>query len=74
MYTGDKTVRYTLRVNPEQADYIKSSAEFFHISPSDFLRMLVNLAMSGDKLADIIFPKEGGQRRENEKSDIDDKL
>lgn len=45
MYTKDKTNRITLRLNDDQFNYVSQSAAELDVSPSDFLRMVINLAM-----------------------------
>lgn len=49
MYAKDKTNRVTVRLNSEQFEYVKSAAELLDVSPSDYLRMILNLMMSADK-------------------------
>lgn len=61
MYLKDKNTRITLRVNPEQFDYIKAKADYFGVSPSEYLRMIVNVNMYNDK---------EGLRRANEETNI----
>ena len=51
MYTKDKTHRITLRLNEEQFEFVKANAEMLDVSPSDFLRMVINSALSMQKLA-----------------------
>lgn len=51
MYTKDKNHRITLRLNPEQYEFVMSSAEPLGVSPSDFLRMVINATMSMSKQA-----------------------
>lgn len=84
MYTKDKSNRITLRLNDQQFDFVKSSADVLGVSPSDFLRMVVNLAMASSDLTkekvddlneeEIATLFERGLRRENEKTDNDDQL
>lgn len=84
MYTKDKSNRITLRLNDQQFCYVKSSADLLGVSPSDFLRMVVNLAMSANETtkqkvddldeSEIATILERGLRRENEKTDINDQL
>lgn len=84
MYTKDKSNRITLRLNDQQFNFVKSSADVLGVSPSDFLRMVVNLAMASSDLSkekvdnlneeDIATLFERGLRRENEKTDNDDQL
>ena len=83
MYTKDMTHRITLRLNEEQFEFVKLNAEMLDVSPSDFLRMVINSALSMQKLAkpkiDAITEKiqasaeeiKEGMRRENEQTDID---
>lgn len=49
MYLKDKAQRITLRLNEEQFQFIKASADDFGISPSDMLRQIINLAMRAAK-------------------------
>lgn len=82
MYTKDKSNRITLRLNDQQFEFVKSSADVLGVSPSDFLRMVVNLSMASSQLSeskvndlnegDIANLFERGLRRENEKTDNDD--
>ncbi len=51
MYTKDKTHRITLRLNDEQFAFVQLNAEMLDVSPSDFLRMVINSALSMQKLA-----------------------
>lgn len=84
MYTKDKSNRITLRLNDQQFDFVKSSADVLGVSPSDFLRMVVNLAMASSDLTkekvddlneeEIATLFERGLRRENEKTNNDDQL
>lgn len=67
MYTKDKSNRITLRLNEEQFTFVKTVADALGVSPSEYLRMMVNLAMVGAQNAE----KEG-KRRENEQADSDD--
>ena len=67
MYTKDKSQRITLRLNEEQFTFVKTVADALGVSPSEYLRMMVNLSMTGAKNAE----KEGS-RRENEQTDSDD--
>lgn len=51
MYTKDKTNRITLRLNDEQFEFVRTSAEPLGVSPSEFLRMVINSTMSATKQA-----------------------
>lgn len=46
MYTKDKANRITLRLNESQFNFVKSSADLLGVSPSDFLRMVINASMA----------------------------
>lgn len=53
MYTKDKSQRITLRLNEEQFGFVKENAETLGVSPSDFLRMVINAALfSARKMAE----------------------
>lgn len=69
MYTRDKSNRITLRLNDDQFNFVKQNADILGVSPSDFLRMVVNAAMSATKNASKKI--EGGLGRENDKTNID---
>lgn len=69
MYLNDKTNRITLRLNDNQFAFVKQSADMLGVSPSEFLRMVINSTM-----AMSLVSREDGDRRENEKTDINDKL
>ena len=82
MYTKDKNARITLRLNDQQFDFVKLNADFLGVSPSEFLRMVINASMATTKLAEDrmvseVFShldnltSEGGHGRENDKADID---
>ena len=58
MYEKDKSQRVTLRLSMQQFLFVKSSADRLGVSPSDFLRMVINSTMFGHV--------EEGSRRENE--------
>lgn len=44
MYLKDKKVRVTVRLNPEQMDYVLGLADVMNKSPSDVIRMLIDTA------------------------------
>ena len=81
MYLKDKVTRITLRLNQEQFDFVKGSADTLGVSPSEFLRMVVNMTMLGAKRTDEIASKQVREivdqykqeveRRENEQTDSD---
>lgn len=82
MYTKDKSNRITLRLNDQQFEFVKKSADVLGVSPSDFLRMVVNLSMASSQISEakvndldegeVAKLLERGLRRENEKTDNDD--
>lgn len=45
MYEKDKNNRITLRLNDRQFNYVKKNAEMLDVSPSDFLRIVINTSM-----------------------------
>lgn len=77
MYTKDKAQRITLRLNEEQFEFVRVQAEILDVSPSEFLRMVVNAALVATKWAknraDAEQQEESeGSGRENDKADIND--
>lgn len=71
MYTKDKSNRITLRLNDEQFAFVKSQADLLGVSPSEFLRMVVNASLATSK-GMLKVKIEGGAGRENDKADIND--
>lgn len=51
MYVKDKNNRITLRLNDSQFSFVKSMSDVLGVSPSDFLRMVINTAMASNKMA-----------------------
>ena len=78
MYLKDKNQRITLRLTAEQFDFVKSSADSLGVSPSDFLRMVINFTMTTHRKAEEAVEevcaktveKLEGLRRENEQANI----
>lgn len=70
MYTKDKSNRITLRLNDEQFEFVKQNADFLGVSPSEFLRMVVNSTMAMSKT--VSSKIEEGLGRENDKTDSND--
>lgn len=68
LYEKDKSHRITLRLNDAQFEHVKQSADMLGVSPSDFLRMVINATMYGKKAADVITKESEESRRENETS------
>ena len=73
MYTKDKSNRITLRLSDEQFEFVKENADLLGVSPSEFLRMVVNssMAMTKNALGRIEQKLRGGLGRANDKTDID---
>lgn len=74
MYTKDKLNRLTLRLNEEQFEYVKQNSDMLGVSPSEFLRMVINASLAtskkiSDKINETMI---GGQGRENDKANIND--
>lgn len=67
MYTKDKSQRITLRLNEQQFDFVKTVADALGVSPSEYLRMMVNLSMVGAQNP----IERNGERRENEQTGCD---
>lgn len=78
MYTKDKSNRITLRLNDKQFDFVKANADILGVSPSDFLRMVINSSMATVKaVADKRNPFDvltEGSGRENDEANFNDKL
>ena len=67
MYTKDKAQRITLRLSESQFSFVRATADTLGVSPSDFLRMVINTAMCSTNSG-------GSDGRENDKTDINDLL
>lgn len=46
MYTKDKSIRITLRLTESQYNFVKASSDVLGVSPSEFLRMVINSTMA----------------------------
>lgn len=77
MYDNDKKQRITLRLNEEQFEFVRSSSERQDITPSEWLRQLVNSVMFTTKainsklnnsMNDILSLEEQG--RANDKTNL----
>lgn len=66
MYMKDKQTRITLRLSEKQFNFVKQSADILEVSPSEFLRLVINQTMNMQKVE--------GNRRENENANINDIL
>lgn len=79
MYQKDKNHRITLRLNENQFEFVRENAEALDVSPSDFLRMVINSTMSATKkvqsrIAEISQNLLEENGRENDKSNIYNQL
>lgn len=85
MYTKDKNHRITLRLNEEQFEFVSESAKILDVSPSDFLRMVINSSLVLSKsnksmdiartaLKETLLTQEEkeGTGRENDNANSDD--
>lgn len=69
MYTKDKSNRITLRLNDEQFAFVKANADLLGVSPSEFLRMVVNASMAASRQASNRIHEElEGLGRENDET------
>lgn len=68
LQTNDKRNRITLRLNDAQFSFIKAASEILGVSPSEFLRMMVNASMVSAKKDDKFKEVFG---RANDKTNID---
>ena len=71
MYMKDKQTRITLRLSDKQFDFVKSNAEIMGVSPSEFLRIVINATMSTQKIKIENINNEEVLGRENDKTDCD---
>lgn len=68
MYSKDKNTRITLRLNENQFNFVKMNADELGVSPSEFLRMVINSSMSATvKLSQLNKESKG---RENDKANF----
>ena len=69
MNIKDKTNRITLRLNDKQFNFVKASADVLGVSPSEFLRMVINstMVMTDERLQKNV----GGLGRANDKTNSD---
>lgn len=74
MYTKDKSNRITLRLNDEQFEFVKAQADLLGVSPSEFLRMVVNASLATSKGLVKRIEIEEGTGRENDEADINDSV
>lgn len=81
MYTKDKATRITLRLNEKQFEFVKLSSDCLGVSPSEFLRMVINSTMATSTAAAASVIVKGAEGyienlceevfgRENDETDI----
>ena len=71
MYTKDKSHRITLRLNEDQFTFVKDQADMLDVSPSEFLRMVVNASLATSKKLSATMNERIGNGRENDKTNSD---
>lgn len=70
LYLKDKTNRITLRLNERQFEYVRKQSEILGVSPSEYIRMLLNSMISLiDSIEDQV--QKGVLGRENDETDCD---
>lgn len=67
----DKNNRITLRLNDNQFNFVKVQADILGVSPSEFLRMVINASMSASEYAKKLLQEKEATGRENDKANID---
>ena len=71
MYTKDKKTRVTLRLTEKQFAFVKANSDLLGVSPSDFLRIVINSAMATVKLPKTVDLSKEGIGRENDETNSD---
>lgn len=73
-YSKDKNTRVTLRLNEFQFNFVKANADILGVSPSEFLRMVVNASMAAaqKKRFELKITDKEAEGRENDKANFDD--
>lgn len=71
MYTKDKKNRITLRLNDNQMNFVVNNSETLNKSPSDFIRMILDIHIAEQKMHEFQKIERGeSKRRENEQANI----
>ena len=52
MYMKDKNTRITLRLNEKQFNFVRNCADSLGVSPSEYLRITINVAIASKERAD----------------------
>lgn len=71
MYQKDKSNRITLRLNEEQFSFVKEQSDTLGVSPSEFLRMVVNASLATSKKLSQKMSERIGAGRANDETDCD---
>ena len=71
MYMKDKQTRITLRLTDKQFDFVKSNADVMGVSPSEFLRIVINATMATQKIKIENINNGEVLGRENDKTNSD---
>ena len=75
MYNKDKSQRITLRLTEKQFAFVKVNADFMGVSPSEFLRIVINTAMSAQQKVELTAKiRKDGIGRENDETNINDQF
>lgn len=84
LYLKDKSHRITLRLNDVQFDFVRSSADMLGVSPSEFLRIVINMTLAKSSVLDeanrfavmddydLQIDDKEGLGRENDKANSND--
>lgn len=64
MYTKNKDFRVTVRLNETQYNYLKANSDILGVSPSEFLRMVINSSLAVRRV----------EENENGKTNLNDQL
>lgn len=72
MNLGDKTRSVTVRLTAEQYEHLKASADRLEVTPSKFLRMVVNSSMATERRLTEVFRRK--ENNEHSEADIEHQL
>ena len=72
LYENDKKQRITLRLNDEQFLFVRDQAETLGVTPSEFLRIVVNTCMVTNRKLDHVVAEQmkGANGRANDKDNL----
>lgn len=75
MYNKDKSQRITLRLTEKQFAFVKANADIMGVSPSEFLRIVINTAMSAQHKVELTAKlRKDGIGRENDETSFNDQF